>query len=347
MSDTEEKNLPPSQKKLRDARRRGQVEQSQETVNSLKIVIGLLYCIVATPATVILFVQVYAIAAGAIPLPFGEAQETVLQRTLEMITDISMPLYAIVIVSVIITSILVLKGFVFAVEPIVPRPEKINPVSGFGRIFAVRNFVTFGTSFVKVFLMVATLGAVLWGGFRWLTRLGYCGFDCVVPVFVRLTLAVIAAAIVLFILGAIFDILLQRWLFRRDMKMSRTEMKNEMKEMFGSPEIRGERRRLQREAAQGGGARMGTANAAVVIVGSKGAIALAYDANRVPVPVTVAKGYDDSAEKIVNTAQGLSIPVVSDPQLVESLIRAAPLGQPIPRQAYTPVARILSQVIRR
>jgi len=147
-------------------------------------------------------------------------------------------------------------------------------------------------------------------------------------------------AVIAFVVIGVLDMPLQRHLFLREMRMSLTEKKKEMKEQEGNPQIKAQRRRLQFMFARKKKVRKGVRHAVVVVAQEDRVVGLRYHREEAPVPLIVSKGRGQAGDEMVAEARRLGIPVVEDASLVDLLIGHA-IGKPIPPDAYTNVARLL------
>jgi type III secretion protein U len=230
-------------------------------------------------------------------------------------------------------------GPVFSFESIKPDLEKISPMSGAKRIFSSKNVIEFGKSLVKVLIVGVTFWTVLRGYIPPLFQMPTCGEGCLGQMVVSTLQPLALTAVIAFVVIGVLDMPLQRHLFLKDMKMSLTEKKKEMKEQEGNPEIKAERRRLQ-FMLQGKQVKKGVRYAAFVVTQEDRVVGLRYHREEAPVPLICSKARGDAGTAMIAEAQRLGIPLVEDPPLVEMLIGQA-IGDRIPAESYTDIARLL------
>jgi len=239
-----------------------------------------------------------------------------------------------------------LSGWNFSVEALQPDFGKLNPMSGIGRMFSINSAIELTKSIFK-FLVV--------GVFAWVTLKNHAGhlMDLGNQ---SLTSAIASAAHIcssallviscgLLLLAAV-DVPLQLWQYNRKMRMSREEIKQEMKESDGNPEIKSKIRRLQQEAAK---ARMMTEvpKADVIVTNpTHYAVALRYDDKKHRAPIVVAKGADLLAARIREIAAEHSVPIFEAPPLARVLYRHVDLGREIPATLYVAVAQVLTYIFQ-
>ncbi len=152
---SEEKSLPASEKKLKDARKKGQVSQSKDMVIGTGTVAILAYIWLVWDKLKTDLATLLILPANTYDMPFLQAVEQVWTRSFDLAVLTVLPLIVIIILVSILTNVAVMKGFIFSTEPILPKGEKINPVSGFKRIFSLKNFVELVKSVLKTVLLTA------------------------------------------------------------------------------------------------------------------------------------------------------------------------------------------------
>ncbi|WP_338664482.1 EscU/YscU/HrcU family type III secretion system export apparatus switch protein [Pararoseomonas sp. SCSIO 73927] len=348
---SEEKSLPATKKKLDDARKKGQVPNSKDLVSGATFAAGAGFLLLsggtfAAVATALVRAGGEAVTR-AVAAPNQAERLTagigVLRGAVEeAVSQIVLPLLLIVPGVAILASIVALRGLVFSMEPVTPKPEKINPVEGFKRIFSLRSLMEFLKSLAKTVLLAAALVAVLWGGLRALLLAPSCGIGCEVSLVSALGTPMIAAAILVFLAVGIGDLGLQSWLFGRDMRMSVTEQKRERKEQEGDPHVKSARRALMRDAAT---APRGGAAAATLILhapaeGTQPAIAIGvrFVRGETPVPSVVARGEGPRADGILERAAGSGIPVAQEAAVARLLWARTRPGAFVPQDLFGEVA---------
>lgn len=236
-------------------------------------------------------------------------------------------------------------GFAPSLKPLMPKLTKINPISGFQRLFGMRGLVK---------TLFSTLKLALVSLLAWWLIADHLHSISIIPADVARRMADetpammwigIKLASILFVLG-LGDLLFQRWQHERDMMMTKQEVKEEMKQSEGDPLVRGRIRQLQRKLAM---ARMmqEVPKASVVITNpTHVAVALRYDPGAMEAPVVVAKGYDEVAQRIKAIAAAHQVPMIEDVQLARALAREVQLGQAIRPKWYQAVAEVLALVQR-
>ena len=333
---SEEKNLPPSAKKLKLAREKGQIARSRELVTAITTVVGLAVLALRTPK---LFDQFAASAeiAGRLAAnePFATALSTVAPQIGLAVAGLLGPLIVLLVASVLVSNVAVNGGLVFAIDPVLPKLEHLDPIAGLQRLVALRNWIELFKTLLKLTLVIATAVLLLRGAIAPLVELPTCGLLCAPGLLCELLQPLLIAASLGFLLVGFFDISVQRWLFRRDMRMSRTEQKRERKEQEGDPLIK---RRNKREHRASANSRMraGLRNATFVVRSGSVTCAMRYAHPDAQVPILVARGRGEMASTLVEQARTLNIPVIYDPS-VAATIDKLKVGMMITKAMFPPV----------
>jgi type III secretion protein U len=339
---SEEKTLPPTRKKLRDAREKGQVARSRDLTSGVSLAgaIGFLVLSSGTIAAVSVAMMETAgnVAAGDFDAGLRAVSASVMHAALRSV----LPLLVLCPVLVVIAAMVTQQGILFAIDPLVPRLEKVNPVEGFKRLFKLRSLIELMKSLVKLVAIAALALAALAGGLNALMQVPSCGVGCVPGVLRALGLPLLASIAAVFVVAGLIDVGLQRWLFLREQKMSPSEAKRERKDMEGDPLLRRERRRIMREAVRlAGGLGLRRANV-VVHDGGGTTIGLRYKINEMPAPVVVCRARGERAATMLAEAREFRLPSTEDADLADSLYRVPP-GHGIPEHLFRPVALALSR----
>jgi len=344
---SEEKSLPPSEKKIREARKKGQIAKSSDSVSAASVIILTIYLLLAWPSIQNEFARMFDVAGRAALRGGPSSWEAAISETIDASSNIILPLYLIGLAATVIGAIISNKGVIFSAHPLKPDLKRIHPVEGFKKIFSIRNVVEFLKALIKSLLLLGALGASAWFGLSAILRIPYCGAGCSGEALVAVAGPLVVLALLLFLFGALVDVNIQKWLFTRDMRMTHSEFKRELKETYGDPHIRGARKDLQRAAASGEtgkASKMLKSRAPTILVcaGNEVAIALRYVSGETPAPVVVGKGTGQRAASMVQGAIDSRVHVENDSALAQELLRRAKMDSFIPESLFRSVARILS-----
>jgi flagellar biosynthetic protein FlhB len=235
-------------------------------------------------------------------------------------------------------------GFLFEMGSVAPKFSKINPLNGLKRMFGVKAAVELGKALLK-FTLVS--GAVAWvlidnvGTLNKISRMALePGLSVAGELLTRSSLIMACSLAVI----ALIDVPFQRWQFNKQMRMTKQEVKDEMKDMEGRPEIKAQIRRRQREMSN---ARMmdGVKNADVVITNPEHfAVALAYDPNGDSAPILLAKGADAVAARIREEAQKHGVEIFQAAPLARALYFTTEVNHQVPEDLYYAVAQVIAYV---
>lgn len=237
-------------------------------------------------------------------------------------------------------------GIIQNEEAFDPSLDRVNPLQGIKKVFSLRAVMEGVKSLVKVLLIGIVLYKALKSDLAIIPYLGDLSLQELM-VYLGKTLGKILVSIGIFMaILAAGDYFFQRWQLEKQMRMTKQEVKEEMKSREGDPLIKARIRRIQREMAN---RRMmdEIPTADVVITNPTHiAVVLRYDPEKTAAPLLVAKGADFVAEKIRNLAREHNIPIVENKPLARTIYKTLKIGQVIPRDLFNAVAQVLSYVYR-
>ncbi len=235
-------------------------------------------------------------------------------------------------------------GFLFASKALAPKASKLNPLNGIKRMFGTKAWVELGKALLKFALVAGVVCWVLYDNITTLNLIGRMAFE---PAMATAGQLLTKSALIMacsLILIALIDVPFQRWQFMKQMRMTKQEVKDEMKDMEGRPEVKAQIRRRQREMASG---RMidRVKDADVVITNPEHfAVALSYDPNGDSAPILLAKGADELAARIRAEAEKHGVEIFSAPPLARALYFTTEIEQAVPEDLYYAVAQVIAYV---
>ena len=237
-------------------------------------------------------------------------------------------------------------GWMFSPKAVAPKLEKLNPLKGFKRIFGLNALVKASLDVGKVAIVVAVVMLTVHQYTNQVAVLPYLtafqGMVMIGKIMFDVALRVLG---VLLLLG-VFDLLYQRWRHRNDMKMTKQQVKDEMKQTEGDPDVKRRRMRMQQQIAM---QRISSAvpGADVIVTNPEHyAVAIAYDQQSMNAPKVVAKGADYLALRIRQLAMKHNVPIVERKPLARALYRDVKVGQEVPAEFFKAIAEILAYVYR-
>lgn len=338
--ESEQKELPATQKKLREARRKGQVPQSKDLAAGFSIFVVLMYLLYAWPTMSDRILELVDTIGSRRDDAFADASHFAIHQAMRTLLALLGPVAALTVGTIILFSIIAARGPVFSFEPIKPQFEKISPAKGFKRLMSMRNVVEFVKNLIKVVFLTALLAAVLLTWLQSLFEVPGCGASCVRGTVVGILTPLTVAVGLSFVLIGLFDVPVQSWLFRRDMRMTRTEFKRERKDLEGDPQFRQELRRLRRDAVTRSG-RRGVQEASFVVYDGNRMVGLRYVSGETSVPIVVAKEEGLKVAALLAEARRQGRPVVQDGELVGRMFERARVGADVETDVFPFVARYL------
>ncbi|HHH38902.1 MAG TPA: flagellar type III secretion system protein FlhB [Sedimenticola sp.] len=345
--DGQEKTEQPTAKRLEDARRKGQVPRSRE-LNTMAITLAGGIALVAMGGPLTDGLSGVMRAAFTISRPEMFEPLVMVRRLAASIEDALLLLapFLLLLVLVAIASSVVLGGMAFSAGSLAPKFSKLNPVQGVKRIVSAKGLVELLKALAKFFLIGGVTTLVIWqslDGFLGLGRMDPVQALAEMGSLVGWSFVLIATTLILI---ALVDVPFQLWDHNRQLKMTRQEIRDEMKETEGRPEVKGRIRSLQREMAQR--RMMEEVPKADVIVTNPThyAVALRYDQERMQAPRVVAKGVDLVAGSIRRVGAEHGVPVVESPMLARAIYVHTRLGETIPAGLYLAVAKLLAYVFQ-
>lgn len=338
-----EKTEEPTRKKLDDARKKGQSPKSQD-VNAAAGLVGLLIALVVMAESMLDRLSQMLLRALHQGLAAGSNQdmEALMVDMLKTGVMAVLPFIAVSVALGFVASFAQV-GFNLSFEPISPKFDKLNPAEGLKKLFSVRSLI----DFLKMVVKAIALGAVLWVLIQGMVPLlvGATYFD---PAGVGLLgwksmIKLLAAGCLVFVVVGPVDFGLQLWLFKRDQKMTKDEVKREHKESEGDPQLKGQRKQIAQEMATSPPEKRVPGASVVVTNPTHYAVALRYEPGETPLPVIVAKGMDAEALRIRAIAEKSGVPIVGNPPLARALHKLQ-LDDPVPEELFEAVAAVLRWV---
>ena len=339
-----DKTEPPTQKKLRDARKKGQVIKSKE-VSSAALLATVFFAVSAFMPTYIDEIHKMIL----VPTAFYEAEfeysaNAVMMAVVQSALLIFGPIVAMVAVVGVVAN-MAQVGMLFSAESLKPKLSNLNPASGLKKIFALKNLIEFIKSLFKIAFLSILIFLVIRSSIRELVKIPHCGFDCILPVASTLFFQIMIYTVATFIVLAAADYVFQRWQFMKDQKMSKDEVKKEYKESEGDPHIKGKRKQFAQELVQAN-QEAGVRRSKVVVTNPIHlAIALDYRQGETPLPIITAMGKNLQAKRIVQIAEEEGIPVMQNVPLAHSLFETGKANEYIPSDLIADVAEVLRWVM--
>ena len=237
-------------------------------------------------------------------------------------------------------------GVLFTLQPLTPKAERISPFSGIKRIFSSKGLVELAKSLFKIGAVIYVTYLTISADMNNLIAYMDMGVGQISTLSGDITLTLAFRIILLLLIMAILDYSFQRWDYEKNLRMTRQEVREEVKQQEGDPMMRSRVRNLQREMSQQ--RMMDDVMTADVVVTNPThvAVALKYDMENMPAPLVVAKGQRLVAQRIKQIARDAGIPLVENKPLARALFKVVQIGDEIPEDLFKAVAQVLAFVFQ-
>ena len=343
----QERTEQPTERRLQEARKKGQVPRSKELNTMLSLLLASISLLVFGGYISQNLMQI-SVAGFSIPreLAFDAAQLPFqfMYMASQALLALS-PFMAIMLVSVFAGPLL-MGGWSFSLESISFKLEKLDPIKGLARIFSLKSLVELAKALAKFVLLLGAAILVFFSIDQQLLSL-----SSMTPKAAGLEAATILVQVLLIlsatmILIVALDVPFELWNHSKQLRMTKQEIKDEMKETDGNPQVKQRIRTLQRQLAEG--RMMEDVKTADVVITNPThyAVALQYLDRPGSAPKVVAKGKDLTALRIRSIAADCDIPIFEAPPLARALYRSTEIGYEIPHALYMAVARVLAYVFQ-
>jgi flagellar biosynthesis protein FlhB len=342
----QEKTEPASEKKRSDARKKGQIAHSREIPSVLVLIssLSVFYFAGAWMFTQVSQVMRAVFGQMATWTPAVEDAHAMFWLLGQKVAFLLAPLLMVVVIAGLVGNV-AQTGFLLVEEALVPKLEKLNPWTGIKRIFSVRGLVELIKSVFKLIIIGGVCYIIVKGEMGVIPSLVHQDVHLILAFLGRAALKIgFITCLVLIVLAAL-DLFFQLWKHERDLRMTKQEVKDELKQREGDPVVRSRIRAAQREMAM---RRMMQAipEATVVITNpTHFAVAIKFERS-MHAPMVVAKGADGIAARIRQIAEQSEVPIIEEKPLARQLYKDVEIGQYIPMELYQAVAEVLAYVYR-
>lgn len=344
--DQSEKTEDPTQKRLDDAHKKGDVAKSQE-VNAWFVMVA------ATLVIVMFSDSMMSSLAGSMKaflhqpheIPMDGEHLRIVWREIATAVVVALLLPLLVLVIGAVSGNMVQHKLLFTTESLKPKMSRISVPAGFKRLFSGQSVANFLKGLIKLTVVAVVMFAIAWPERDRLDLLVTADIATLLPAVKVLSIKLLAGVIAIMTIIAAIDFAYQRYTWTQKQRMTMKELRDEHKQMEGDPAVKAKLRQVRIER---GRKRMmaDVPNASVVITNpTHYAVALQYDKG-MGAPVCVAKGIDAIALKIREIATEHDIPIVENPPLARSLHATVEIDQEIPPEHYKAVAQVIGYVMK-
>jgi len=331
----------PTKKRVRDARKQGQVSKSKDLSASLLLIVwfGLAWSLTDN-----IYDKLSTLMESAIS---GISEPFALH--LPVLTELSLTVLVLVLAPLLFFSSVAGTLFEFfqvgpliAPKKVTPDFNSLNPGTGLKRMFSTRSLVEVIKALLKSVLLIGIALIVMGGLLGTYSSLGRGSVENIGPAYWLGIEQLFLWVIIVFALVSLIDVVYQKYELTKQLQMSKRDIRQEHKNTDGSPEMKGERRKLHREWSQTGVMNAVLRSKAVVRNPTHVSVAIAYDEDEHDLPVVVAKGVDEAAAFINEIAHDAGIPSVELPPLARALNESIDVDAYITSEFFQAVAEVLS-----
>lgn len=346
--DQSQKTEEPTQRRLDQARDKGQIATSREVNHAFMLAAAALFLVLLGGST--------SDGIGRALLPLIAAPHTIPLTTADLgalargvLGEVGWVLILPVLVFLVAAAAggLIQNGLIVSTDPVQPKLERISPIAGAKRLVSLKSLIEFLKGLVKIGLVGALAVLVLWPWRGELLHAHQLDAALFLDLLRRVAAQMLGAIAALSGLLALLDVLYQRFEHSKQLRMSRRDLQDEFKQTEGDPHVKARLKSLRAERAR---QRMvaEVPKATVVITNPEHfAVALRYEAETMAAPEVVAKGQNEVARRIRAVASDHRVPVVENPPLARALHAAVEIGEAVPPAHYRAVAEVIGFILRR
>jgi flagellar biosynthetic protein FlhB len=342
-----EKTEKATPKRRDDARRKGQVARSQE-IGQVLVLLAALFTIKAFAGMYLNeFVRLMQVdfSQGLMITIDQQSFTPYMLQMMLLIAKLVLPVMGVSLVVGVAVSYFQV-GTLFTLKPLMPDLKKLDPIAGMKRLFSLKSVVESAKSMIKILIIGFVVYSELSKDWELVSQLGNMDILTIVRVMGDLTYGIFWKSGLAMLGLALFDLWYQRFDYEKSLRMSKQEIKDEHKQVEGNPEVKGKIKEKQRAMAL---RRMmaDVPKADVVITNpTHFAVAIQYDPEKMEAPIVLAKGLDETAQRIKKIAREANVVLVENKPLARTLYATVEIGQSIPSDLFQAVAEVLAYVYR-
>lgn len=342
---SEDKTEEPSPKKLQDARKKGQVAKSIDLTSSI-VLLGVMFLFIAFGQSLYLNGRQFLINTFNLITKEDMSLQQLKVISLFMLKNaaiVALPFLLTIMVLGILANILQI-GFLFTTENLKLSFDKLNPLNGFKRLFSKRSFVELIKSLLKIIIIMYITFSFLKNNLFEILKTSDLNPFGIYPFVKTIADKQMTRLVIFLIVIGVADFIFQKRQLKKELMMTKQEVKEELKQTEGDPQIKSRIRQKQREMAMK--RMMHEVPKATVVVTNPThfAVAIKYERNKDLAPIVVAKGADLIAKKIKDIAKENDIPVVENKILARTLYYKVEINEAVPVELYQAVAEIIAYV---
>ena len=344
--DQDSKTEEPTGRRVEEARSKVQVAQSREVNNVIMLTAALIVLLMVAPLLsrdLMLMLRRFLELPHQMRLDDDSFHDLMVTMSSQLAVSLAVPM--ILLIAASFAPGLLQHGWLWTSFNLNPKWSRINPVTGFGRLFKLRALVELFKGLIKMVIVGGVAAVLLIPAFNWIGNLISADLSLLLPALLSLTVKLLSGVIAVMIVMAAADYIYQKYEYIKSLKMTKQEVKDEFRQMEGDPIIKAHVRKIRAQRARQ--RMMAAVPTATVVVTNPThyACALKYD-QTMNAPVLVAKGVEFLALRIIETARMNFVPVVENPPLARTLYNVVEVDDEIPREHYKAVAEVIGFVMR-
>lgn len=342
--DSGEKSEEPTPKKIEDARKEGNVPKSQDfsAFITLLVAIAVLVGLMGHVFDRIELLYRYFLSFIGQDITQDLIISIAIRMFLEMVIMI-FPIAVVIMIAGVLSNVMQF-GFNFTTKPLTPNFGKLNPIKGFKNVISMKKLIEGAKSTVKVMIIFVIAFYYILDILEELSTVTLYSLHGQLTWLEEQAIIIASIVLALFLVFAIIDLWFVRYNYKKELKMTKQQVKDEYKQLDGDPRIKAKIREIQMRMAKN--RMMADIPSADVVITNPThyAIAIRYDKSKEATPIVIAKGVDRVAMKIKEIAREASVEIVENPALARELYKVVDLGASIPPKLYKAVAEVLAFV---
>jgi len=344
--DKSQKTEEPTQKKLDDAKKKGDVVDSREVTNWFVLLAGTLAIGLFLPSSASMILRdLRRFLERPHDIAFGQESIGLLLSEVSIGIGTAIALPMLLFVAAAIAAPLVQHGLIFTTEKMKPELSKISPLGGLKKMFSLRSVTELIKGLLKILMVATVAGIVILPATKHLPLIPTMELVSVLDLLFWMGVKIFGGVVIVLTALALFDYMYQTFEHRKKLRMSRQEVRDEQKQSEGDPHVKARLRSIRMERSR---QRMMAAvpTADVIITNpTHFAVALSYDQDMMAAPKVVAKGVDAVAFRIRETAEEHDIPIFENPPLARGIFATAEIDDFIRPEHFKAVAEIIAFVM--
>lgn len=338
-----EKTEQPTAKKLRDARKKGQVPNSKDVTSTALLIVIFTFFGLKKEYILQTLMDLMIVPTKFLKQPFLDACDEMGLACLAVGVKVILPLIILVFFTGAFSHFFQF-GLLFSPESVKPNFSKLNPISKLKQIFSLKNLIEFLKSAAKILFLGTLLYFVIRNTLDPLLKTPFHSLKDFINLLPKILKTFAFNVCFAYIVVGFLDFIFQRHNHIKQLMMTKDEVKREFKESEGDPTIKGKRKQFHRELLQGSPAQKTKRASGLIVNPTHYAIAIYYNEVITPLPIVLAKGIDYQAQLMKKVAREFNIPIMENVPLAHALYDLADEGRYIPRELIEPVARAIQWI---